>query len=76
MRTPGPEQTGEDFAWACREADLVLITAELAARLPAEEFTRARSRLRPLVLVVSDLRGRTPLPDLSQWVRTQLGLEA
>ncbi len=76
IRVTSADQAAADLAWACREAELVLITAEFAARLPSDEMVKAQSRLRPLVLVVPDVRGRTRLPDLSPWIRAQLGLEA
>ncbi len=76
VRVTSADEVAADLAWACREAELVLITAEFAARLPSDELVKTQSLLRPLVLVVPDVRGRTPLPDLSQWIRAQLGLEA
>jgi len=36
----------------------------------------ALSALAPLVIVVSDLEGDVPLPDLAARLRAQLGLEA
>ena len=76
VRVTSSDRVSADLTWACREAELVLITTEFAAKLPSDELIRAQSRLRPLVLVVPDVRGRVPLPDLSQWIRAQLGLEA
>lgn len=76
VRVTSAEDVAADLAWACREAEFVLITAEFAARLPPDELIRVQSRSRPLVLVVPDVRDRAPLPDLSQWIRAQLGLEA
>lgn len=73
--TPDTGGIGKVLERACRETDLVLITAEFAARLPARELVRVRTQLRPVVLVVSDLRERVPFPDLAGWVRSQLGLE-
>ena len=76
VRVTSGDEVATDVAWACREAELVLITAEFAAKLPSDELLRAQSRLRPLMVVVPDVRGRVPLPDLSKWIRAQLGLEA
>lgn len=76
VRVTSVDNVADDLAWACREAELVLITAEFAARLPSDELVKTQSLLRPLVLVVPDVRGRTPVPNLSQWIRGQLGLEA
>lgn len=76
VRVTSGERVAADFAWACAEAELILITSEYAAQLPSDELLRAQSQLRPLLVVVPDIRGRVPLPDLCQWIRTQLGLEA
>jgi vacuolar-type H+-ATPase subunit F/Vma7 len=75
VRVTRSDRVAADLDWACRESELVLITTESAALLPSEKLLRAQSQLRPLVLVVPDVRGRMPLPDLSAWVRAQLGLE-
>lgn len=76
VHTPGDDEIAATLELACREAELVLITAELATRLPADDLIRFQSRVHPLVLIVPDLRGNKPLPDLSRWTRTQLGLES
>lgn len=76
VRVTSADEVTADLAWACREAELVLITAEFAAHVSSDELLRVQSLLHPLVLVVPDVRGRTPLPDLSQRIRAQLGLEA
>jgi vacuolar-type H+-ATPase subunit F/Vma7 len=76
VRVTKSDSVAADLAWACQEAELVIITTESAAQLPPDELLRARSRLRPLIFVVPDVRGRMPLPDLSRWIRAQLGLEA
>ncbi len=75
VRVPAGDDPAPELAWACREAELVLITAALAARLPADELARRRAGLRPLVLVVPDIRARVAVPDLARWVRARLGLE-
>ncbi|HSS62812.1 MAG TPA: V-type ATP synthase subunit F [Gammaproteobacteria bacterium] len=76
IRVTSEEKVAADLDWACREAELVLITAEFAAQLPSDELRRMQARLRPLLLVVPDVRGRMSVPDLSRWIRAQLGLEA
>jgi len=58
------------------EAALVLITAQRAAQVPAAELAAALSALRPLVLVVPDVRGLAQPADLGRLVRKQLGMEA
>ena len=76
VRITSVEDVAADLDWACREAELVLLSAEFAECLPADELARAQSRSQPLLLVVPDVRGRTRLPDMSQWIRAQLGLDA
>ena len=73
---PLPEETAAVFERACAGAELVLITTECAGHLPAQELARAQAGLHPLVLVVPDVRDRHPLPDLSRWLRAQLGLDS
>lgn len=76
IRVTSADRAAADLAWACQEAELVLITAEFAAHMTSDELKKAQSSLRPLVLVVPDVRGRSSPADLSRWIRTQLGLEA
>jgi vacuolar-type H+-ATPase subunit F/Vma7 len=59
---------------ACHDAPLVLLGADLAAQLPAAELDRLLSRLAPAVVVVPDVRAQTPLPDLVNRLRQQLGV--
>jgi vacuolar-type H+-ATPase subunit F/Vma7 len=75
-RVPRPGGEAEALAAARREAPLVLITATIAARIGSDELRQASMALAPLVLVVPDLLGETPLPDLAARLRAQLGLEA
>lgn len=56
------------------ETQLVLITAEVAARLPADLLGRTLRAPRPLILVIPDLRGRVEPADLSSSLRRQLGM--
>lgn len=76
VRVTSADQVAADLDWACREGELVLITAEFAAKLRSGELIKRQTQLRPLVLVVPDVRGRSAPADLSRWIRTQLGLEA
>ena len=58
----------------CDEAELVIITADVAARVPVLELRHWQAAPRPLLLVVPDVRGRVPAPDLGAGLRRQLGL--
>ena len=48
----------------------------MAAGLGERQLRAALSALAPLVLVVPDLRGESPLPDLALRLQAQLGIEA
>lgn len=61
---------------ACTGAPLVLVSASVARAVAAPVLHRAKRALAPLVLVVPDLQGGTPPPDLAAQLRGQLGLDA
>jgi vacuolar-type H+-ATPase subunit F/Vma7 len=72
-------QAGEEtaaLAWARGQAPLVLLSAVVAAGIDADAQRRALAALAPLVLIVPDLIGGAPLPDLAGRLRAQLGMEA
>jgi vacuolar-type H+-ATPase subunit F/Vma7 len=75
-RVPPVGETNAALHWACSNSDLVLITAEYARHLAEEDLMRARARVSPLILLVPDICGRVPLPDLATQLRSQLGVEA
>ena len=75
VRTPPPGEEMSFLEWARRETSLVLITAEVAARIAPSIMNRALAAPMPLVLIVPDVRGRQAPPDLGRAVRTQLGME-
>jgi vacuolar-type H+-ATPase subunit F/Vma7 len=76
VRTPPPGEEASFLEWARREAALVLLSAEHAARLPPTLLARALTAVAPLVVVVPDARGAAAPPDLARAVRRQLGMEA
>jgi len=75
VRTPqrGEETTALSAARA--DAPLVLVSATIAARVAERELRAALAALTPLVLIVPDIDGATPVPDLALRLRRQLGLE-
>ena len=75
VRTPAPGEEAAALAWARAQAPLVLVSAALAVRLGDALLRPALLALAPLVLIVPDLQGEAPLPDLAARLRTQLGLE-
>ena len=72
-----PAPGGETAALAAARADgaVVLIAADVAARVSSRDLTLARAALAPLTLVVPDLLGQTKMPDVAARLRAQLGLE-
>ena len=75
VRTPAAE---EDPVIRIREAaaqtSLILLGAGIARRLPAAELNRLLSGITPAVVVVPDVPGDTPLPDLARRMRALLGV--
>lgn len=72
--TPEPAELGEHFRAALLEADLVLITAAMAAAVPDLPLRAALLSERPLLLVISDLGHLREPPDLEVEVRRTLGM--
>ena len=66
----------ERLAQARRDADLVLITADLAERLPESVFNTALLAERPLIAVIAGLPNGREAPDLEQQVKHVLGIVA
>ena len=76
VRTPAAGDETSALSEACAQAPLVLLSAAVAARIAEGVLRSALSALAPLVLIVPDLAGDVPLPDLAARLREQLGLEA
>ena len=74
VRVPAPGEEAACLQWARHEADLVLISAECAARIPAVLMREALAAPLPLVLVVPDVLGRAQPPDLAARLLVQLGI--
>lgn len=64
----------ERLAEARRGADLVLITADLAKRLPDSVLNAALLAEKPLIAVISGLPSGSEPPDLEQQVKHVLGI--
>lgn len=72
---PPPGGVRAAFDAARAEASVVLLTAALAAELPAPLLEEALGATAPLTLVVDDLLGAAPPPDLEAAMRRALGVE-
>ena len=75
-RTPTAGEETAALRWARSCSPLVLLSTAVAAGIGAEVLRAALSAPAPLVVIVPDLQGEVPLPDLATRLRGQLGLEA
>ena len=76
VHTPATGSETAALADACARAPLVLVSASVARAVAPPALHLAQLALAPLVLVVPDLQGGAPPPDLAARLRSQLGLEA
>ncbi|HEY4735916.1 MAG TPA: V-type ATP synthase subunit F [Xanthobacteraceae bacterium] len=60
---------------ASKDAALVIMTAELARRVPAREIEAALTAEARAFAIVPDVRMGAPLPDLAKRLRRTLGIE-
>ena len=76
VRVPAATEVADVFRRAREsEADLILLSAQFAGALPAEDFEAALLGNRPLVAIVPDAHGRHATPDVAREVRLALGIE-
>jgi vacuolar-type H+-ATPase subunit F/Vma7 len=76
VRIPAPHELTATLQQVSAESDLVLITAQYAQHLAPGQLAKMQARLRPLLLVVPDVREQVPVPDFAKALRTQLGVDA
>ncbi len=76
VHTPAAGAETTALVSARARAPLVLISASVARAVAPPALQQAQLALAPLVLVVPDLQGGAPPPDLAARMRSQLGLEA
>jgi vacuolar-type H+-ATPase subunit F/Vma7 len=76
VRVPQPGAEAAELAGARADAPLVLVSAAVAARIGVRELQQALAALSPLVVIVPDLDGQAPMPDLAARLSSQLGIEA
>jgi vacuolar-type H+-ATPase subunit F/Vma7 len=74
VHVPADGELTRRFERVCDETPLVLITAELAERLPAGLMQRLERTPRTLVLVIADARGQHEPDELGARLRKQLGM--
>ena len=73
-RVPEPGDEERLFRRTLQEAELVVVTADVAAALPERLVREALAAGSPAVLIVPDVRGRVPAPDLGDALKRQLGV--
>ncbi|HVP32180.1 MAG TPA: V-type ATP synthase subunit F [Steroidobacteraceae bacterium] len=69
-----PADVDERFRQAWQRAEVVMITAQLAARVSAPQLQAALEAYPPLTLVIPDLRHSEEPPDLEAQARRALGV--
>ena len=72
---PAAGEEAASLVQAQRDGQLILVSADVAARIPRESLGAALAALAPLTLVVPDLLGRQPVPDRVQRLRRRMGME-
>jgi len=72
---PAPEDAGAALADARQRAGLVIMTAELAERVPAAELEAAMLAEAPALAILPDVLLRSEPPDLGKKLRSVLGIE-
>ena len=69
-----PADVDERLRQALQRAEVVMITAELAARVSAPQLQAALEACPPLTLIIADLRHTEEPPDLEVEARRALGI--
>ncbi len=73
---PPLERAREALADARQHADFVILTAEYARHIPADEVDRAVLAGAPLVTIIADILEQVPPPDMARRLRATLGIES
>jgi vacuolar-type H+-ATPase subunit F/Vma7 len=74
VHVPGKTEVLDTVRRSCEQASLVLISASMAQQLPTAELHELLAQITPPVVIVPDVRGHTPLPELATQLRRQLGV--
>ena len=74
VHVPDDADLARRFEQLCEEVPLVLVTADLARRIPPAVLHRRQRTSRTLVLVIADARGRCEPAALGAALRRQLGM--
>jgi vacuolar-type H+-ATPase subunit F/Vma7 len=74
VEVPEPGAELQVFRRALETSDLILVSAEIAARLPGPLLEDVQAAGKPLVLVIPDVRGLHQPADIAATLRRQLGM--
>ncbi len=74
VRVPQEGHEAAALEEAVTKAELVLITAEIASRIPQEFLDQTMAATQPLVCVLPDVRRRAEPQDFAAEIRTRLGI--
>lgn len=72
--TPAAHELTASLQSALGEASLIMLGARLAQSLPPAELERLLAGTTPPALIVADVSGVVPLPDLVTQMRRELGM--
>jgi len=76
VHVPQQSEADEVLARTIPQADLLLITADVATWLRPRALADALDGTQPLALVIEPLRGGAQPADIGQYVRRALGVDA
>lgn len=74
VHTPRVDAVLQMVEQVAREAPLVLISARFAQQIPTGIRDRLLAGITPQIIIVPDVHGDVPMPDLSSRIRRQLGV--
>lgn len=72
---PKPDAVESTFAEARSRGSLVIITADIARRIPSPQIEAAMLAEAPTVAIIPDVLFSAPVPDLIRRLRSVLGIE-
>ncbi len=72
---PGPGETARIVAEARRRAQVIMMTPDAFEALPARQARELENSETPLLAIVADARGLSPVPDTEREVKRALGIE-
>lgn len=71
---PAGDDLAAELESVIHNATLVMLSAEVASRIPESQREQLLARITPPVVVVPDVRGNAEMPDMATRLRKQLGV--